>query len=161
MLLHQLDDPGNAVWALEDPMRALEILGPRIICTSVRDVMLWEVGDGAVFQLTAIGQGLMDYPLYARTMARLCPGVPLHVESISNLPFPLPFLTSEFWSGFPDLHSSEIVDFLLLLRLGQPIEFLEPPAGIDKKTFDINHQQLELEASLDYLRTNCHVGLKS
>jgi len=114
-----------------------------------------------VFQWTAIGQGLMDYPLYVQTMATLCPGVPLHVESISNSPRPLPFLTPEFWGGFPDLRASEIVDFLRLLRLGQPIEFLEPPEGVDQKTFDIEHQQAELESSLDYLRKNCHVRLKS
>ena len=156
-----LYDPGNAIWAIEDPMRALEVLGSQIICTSVRDVMLWEADDGAVFQWTAIGQGLMDYPLYVQTMATQCPGVPIHVESISNSPRPLPFLTPEFWSGFPDLRASEIVDFLNLLKRGQPIEFLDPPAGVDKKTFDINHQQLELEASLDYLRANCHVRLNS
>ena len=123
--------------------------------------MLWETDDGAVFQWTAIGQGLMDYPLYVQTMATLCPGVPLHVESISNSPRPLPFLTPEFWGGFPDLRASEIVDFLKLLRVGQPIEFLEPPQGVDQKTFDISYQQTELKASLDYLRKNCNAGLKT
>jgi hypothetical protein len=31
---------------------------------------------------------------------------------------------------------------------------------MDQKTFDIQHQQAELAASLDYLRKHCHVGLK-
>ena len=156
-----LYDPGNAIWAMEDPMRAIEVLGPHIVCTSARDVMLWEADDGAVFQWTAIGQGLMDYPHYVQIMATQCPGVPLHVESISNSPRPLPFLTPEFWTGFPDLRASEIVDFLKLLRRGQPIEFLKPPEGVDQKTFDIKHQQAELESSLEYLRTHCQVGLRS
>ena len=30
-------DPGNAVWALEEPLRHLEVLGPLTICSSVRD----------------------------------------------------------------------------------------------------------------------------
>jgi sugar phosphate isomerase/epimerase len=154
-------DFGNAIWAMEDPMRAIETLARHILCTSVRDVMIWPTEDGAIFQWTAIGQGLMDYPLYAKTMARLCPGVPLHVESISNSPRPVPYLTSDFWKGFPDLDASEIVDFLKLVRRGHPLEVLEPPEGVDKRTFDIRHQQSELKASLDYLRANCHVGLKA
>ena len=153
-------DLGNAIWAMEDPINAIERLGPHILCTSARDVMLWEIDDGAIMQWTAAGQGLMDFPLYVQRMAALCPGVPLAVESISNSPRPIPFLTDEFWTGFPKLPASGIVDFLKLLRRGHPIDFLEPPEGVDQKTFDIEHQQSELKASLDYLRARCHVGLK-
>jgi sugar phosphate isomerase/epimerase len=153
-------DFGNAVWAMEDPINAIERLGPHILCTSARDVMLWETDNGAMMQWTAAGEGLMDYPLYIQRMAELCPGVPLAVESISNSPRPIPFLTDAFWTGFPKLPASGIADFLKLLRQGRPLEFLEPPEGMDKKTFDIQHQQSELRASLDYLRTQCHAGLK-
>ena len=154
-------DLGNAVWAMEDPINAIERMGPHILCTSVRDAMLWETDDGAIMQWTAIGEGLMDYPLYAMRMAELCPGVPFAVESISNSPRPIPFLTDEFWAGFPDLRASDIAAFLKLLRRGRPVELLEPPEGMDQTTFDIGHQQAELKASLDYLRTHCHVGLKT
>jgi sugar phosphate isomerase/epimerase len=154
-------DFGNAIWALEDPINAIELLGPHILCTSVRDVMLWETDDGAIFQWTAVGAGLMDYPRYARRLAELCPGVPLVVESISNSPRPIPFLTDGFWSGFPDLPAAGMVDFLKLLRRGHPLEVLQPAAGEDQKSFDIRYQKSELEASLDYLRTHCHAGLKA
>jgi sugar phosphate isomerase/epimerase len=155
-----LVDFGNAIWAMEDPMNAIETLAPHIVCTSVRDVMLWKTDDGAVFQWTAVGQGLMDFPRYVETMANVCPGVPLHVESISNSPRPVPYLTPEFWTGFPDLDASEIVGFLKLLRRGHPLALQEPPEGMDQKSFDIQYQHAELEASLAYLRNNCHVGLK-
>jgi len=154
-------DFGNAIWAMEDPINTIERLGSNILCVSVRDVMLWETDDGAIMQWTAAGQGLMDFPLYVKRMAALCPGVPLAVESISNSPRPIPFLTDEFWTGFPNLPASGIADFLKLLRKGQPLEFQEPPKGVDKKTFDIRHQQAELKASLDYLREIRHVGLKA
>jgi len=45
------------------------------------------------------------------TVATLCPGAPLFVESISNSPRPLPFLTTDFWKGYPNLHPADIVDF--------------------------------------------------
>jgi sugar phosphate isomerase/epimerase len=154
-------DPGNAVWAMEDPMHALQRLGEHIICTSVRDVMVWGTEDGAVYQWTAVGEGLMDYKFYTNFMAEKCPGVPLHVESISNSQRPVPFLKPEFWDGFQQLRASEIADFLRLLRRGRPMEVAEPPEGIDKRAFEIESQQSELQKSLQYLRNECGAGLKS
>jgi len=156
-----LYDPGNAIWALEDPMLALEILGKNIVCTSVRDVMIWETGEGAMYQWTAIGQGLMDYKLYTDFMAENCQGVPLHVESISNSQRPVPFLKPDFWEGYPDLKAEDITGFLKLLTRGMPLEVQTPPQGTDKRQFDIEHQQKELLSSLEYLRWECGAGLKS
>ena len=67
-----LYDPANALWAMEDPMQALQVLGSDIICTSVRDVAIWETDEGAVFQGTAIGEGIMDYPLFSETYGKTC-----------------------------------------------------------------------------------------
>lgn len=156
-----LYDPANAVWAMEDPMEALKTLGSNIICTSVRDVHVWETDDGAVFQGDAIGQGMLDYREIASFMAEKCQGVPLNVETISNSNRPVPFLKSEFWEGFPDLSAADIVSFLKLIKRGKPNEILKPPGDMDRKTFDIEFQQLELIDSLNYLRKYCNAGLKS
>lgn len=155
-----LYDPANALWAMEDPMKVLKTLGSNIICTSIRDVAIWETDEGATFQGMAIGDGIMDYPLYAKTMAELCPGVPLHVESISNSARPIPFLKPEFWKGFPNLPVSEIIDFLKLVRNSKPQEIVNTPAGMNQKEFDIELQQSELLKSFEYLRKNCNSGLK-
>jgi sugar phosphate isomerase/epimerase len=154
-------DPGNAIWAMEDPMLALEVLGKHIICTSVRDVMVWATEDGALYQWTAIGEGLMDYKYYTEFLSEYCPCVPLHVETISNSQRPIPFLKPEFWDGFPDLPASGIVDFLKRVREGSPQEIKKPPAGTDKKSFDIKHQESDLLRSLEFLRNECGAGLKS
>lgn len=154
-------DPGNALWAMEDPMKALEVLGKHIICTSVRDIMVWGTEDGAVYQWTAVGEGLMDYKYFTKYMGETCPGVPLHIESISNSQRPIPFFKTEFWDGFPDLPAEDIIDFLKLVRIGHPLEIAMPPAGTDQKTFDMNHQENELLKSINYLRKECGAGLKS
>jgi hypothetical protein len=109
----------------------------------------------------AIGEGLLDFPRYAKTMAELCPGVPLHVETISNSARPVPFLKPEFWKGFPNLPGSEIIGFLNLAKKGKPLEIMNAPTGINQKDFDIKLQQSELLKSFDYLRNNCNAGLKS
>lgn len=156
-----LFDPANAVWAMEDPMEALKTLGSTIVCTSVRDVAVWDTDEGATFQGMAIGEGTLDYTLYSKTMAEVCPGVPFHVETISNSARPVPFLNPEFWKGFPNLSAAEIIGFLNMARKGKPLEIAKPPQGKSQKDFDIELQQSELLKSFDYFRRNCNAGLKS
>jgi len=152
-------DPGNALWAMEDPMKQIERLGSHVVCTSVRDYMVWESEEGAIFQWTAIGDGLMDVPAFTRYMAALCPGVPLFVESISNSSRPIPFLTADFWKGHPNLRAADLVDFLKLCRRGRPIEIVKPAPGMDAKTFERQHQHSEFEQSIVYLRRHCGAGI--
>ncbi|MFC2081443.1 sugar phosphate isomerase/epimerase family protein [Bacteroidota bacterium] len=154
-------DPANTVRVMDDPKRALKMLGEHIICTSARDFMVYESEEGATMQCTVIGQGLMDYKFYTNFLAENCPGVPIHVETIGSGKRSIPFLKPDFWDGFPDLPASEIVDFLQRIRLGRPIEIEGPPVGEDKKKFEIEQQQMMLQKSLDYLRRECGAGLKS
>jgi len=153
-------DPGNALWTMEDPMQHVQTLGRHVVCTSVRDYMVWESEEGATFQWTAVGQGLMDVPAYVQHLATLCPGVPLFVESISNSARPIPFLQEEWWKGFPDVRASGIVDFLALCRRGHPIDVDLPAAGMDRKEFDRQHQRAEFLKSIEYLR-RCGAGRRS
>lgn len=154
-------DPGNALWSMEDPMEHVQTLGPFAVCSSIRDYMVWPSEEGATFQWTAIGDGLMDAPAYVNYLATLCPGVPLFVETISNSPRPIPFLKQEFWKGFPDLKANDIVDFLRLCRKGHAIEIEKPEDGMGQKDFDRNHQRAEFLKSVAYLRTQCDAGLKT
>ena len=83
------------------------------------------------------------------------------LESISNSARPIPFLKPEFWKGFPDLPAADLVNFLKMLKLGRALEIDKPADGIDKRAFDIKHQQSELLKSFEYLRKNCNAGLKN
>lgn len=153
-------DPGNSLWAMENPMQHVQTLGKHVVCTSVRDYMVWESDEGATFQWTAVGEGLMDVPAYVQHLATLCPGVPLFVESISNSAHPIPFLQKEWWNGFPDVRAADIVDFLALCRRGHPIDVDLPPEGMDRKEFDKQHQRTEFLKSIDCLRC-CGAGQKA
>ena len=145
-------DPGNSLWAMEDPMQHVQTLGKHVVCTSIRDYMVWESEEGATFQWTAVGEGMMDVPAYVQHLATLCPGVPLFVESISNSARPIPFLQEEWWKGFPDVRASSIVDFLALCRRGHAIDVDVPPEGMDRKEFDQQHQRTEFLRSIECLR---------
>ena len=152
-------DPGNAIYALEDPRIAMEAIGEHIICCQARDVVIWPTDSGATFQWTAIGEGIMDFEIYTDYLRRNCPGVPIHIETISNSPREIPYLKSEYWEGFPDLKATGIIDFLKLVRKGQAIQVAQAPQGTDKKAFDIENQKNEFLKSVEYLRNECGAGL--
>ena len=153
-------DPGNGLWAMEDPMVHLQALAPHVVCNSLRDYMIWESKDGATFQWTSLGEGLMDVPTYTKTLARVNPSMPIFVETISNSPRQIPFLTKEHWKGYPNLAAADLVDFLNLLRKGHKIETDKPTSGMDRKRFDQQHQRNEFIKSVDYLRKHANAGLK-
>lgn len=155
-----LYDPANAVWVLEDPMETLDKLKRHILCTSVRDVVIWETDDGAKYQCKAVGDGILDFKKYARVLAKNCPGVPIHVESISNSVITIPFKTAAFLKGFPELTKEEIDNFSKLASRGKPQDIRSPKNGESKKQFDIELQEQELQKSFTYLRNHCKAGLK-
>ena len=94
-------DTGNALWALEEPLTALETLGPVTLCTGIRDSYLWETPEGATLQWTSVGTGLVDWPAFFRRFAELCPHAPVIIETISGRPIFLPMLRDFFWDAYP------------------------------------------------------------
>jgi sugar phosphate isomerase/epimerase len=148
-------DPGNAVWALEEPMLHLETLGPLTVCSSVRDSMLWEDENGAVVQWTAVGEGLVDFKAYAKRFAELAPGVPLQVETISGFARPFAWKQDEFWKIFPNHRDTPMFKaWLDLAKRGKKIDSFKAPDGPGKKDAEIAYQKGEFERSIAWLRTN-------
>ena len=107
-------DSGNATWALEPPMRNLEILGPYALSTGIRDSVLWETADGAMLQWTAMGEGCVDWPAYFQRYAELCPQVPVQLEIISGRPIQIPYLLDDFWPPYPNVPTREFMRFVAL-----------------------------------------------
>lgn len=145
-------DPGNAVWAMEDPMRQLDLLGPHVVCSSVRDWMVWETPDGATFQWTPIGEGLMDLPRFVSQMMKLCPAVPFNLEIIANSPRPIPFLKPEHMAMYPRLRAADLMPFLALCRRGHALKVETAPAGMTAREFDQQQQRADLERSIAAMR---------
>ncbi len=148
-------DPGNAVWALEEPMLHLETLGPLTVCSSVRDSMLWEDENGAVVQWTAVGEGLVDFKAYAKRFAELAPGVPLQVETISGFARPFAWKQDEFWKIFPNHRDTPMFKaWLDMAKRGKKIDSFKAPDGPGKKDAEIAYQKGEFERSITWLRAN-------
>jgi sugar phosphate isomerase/epimerase len=154
-------DSGNATWALEDPLRNLEILGPYAVTTGIRDSAVWENSEGAIVQWTAMGEGQVDWQKYFDRFAELCPGVSVQLEIISGLQRPFQYLKDDYWKYYQDLRAYEFTRFTAMARSGKPRDAFKLPEGKDRKLAEQEYQTAELEKSIKYCREVLGLGLKN
>jgi len=150
-------DSGNAAWTMEDPGANLEVLGPYVLTSSLRDSAVWESANGATIQWTAMGEGNVDLKTYFQKFAALCPGVPVHVETISGFNREIPYLNDDFWKVWPKAKANGFAKFLALAKRGKP---REPHKSADAQS-EQAYQKGELERSLKYCKEVLGLGLKA
>ena len=154
-------DSGNAAWTFEDPLSNLEILAPYVVTTSLRDSAIWEYADGAKVQWTAMGEGTVDQMAYFKRFAELCPGIPVHIETISGFPRDIPYLKPDFWKLFPKARAVDLAKFVALARKGKAIPPWSAPEGKDRKLAEQEYQKGEIERSIRYCKETLGLGLKA
>ena len=166
-------DSGNACWTLEDPVRALENLAGHVATTSLRDTMIWntpEAGEspaagntagGVTCQWTAMGEGCTDLVAFFDLFEKACPGVAVHIETISGFARSFPLYDREFWKLFPDARAADLAAFLALAKRGRPIEPFKPPAGEDRAVAEREYQLGELARSITFCRDVLGLGLRA
>ena len=153
-------DSGNAAWTFEDPLSNLEILGPYVATSSLRDSMIWEYADGAKVQWTAMGEGIVDFKPYFKRFAELCPGVPVHIETISGFPHDVPYFLTDFWKLWPKARAADLAKFIALARKGKAIPPYKAPEGKDRKEAEKEYQKNEIEKSIRYCKEVLGLGLR-
>lgn len=155
-------DSGNALWTLEDPIASLERIGPYALTTSLRDSAVWESEKGARVQWTAMGEGDIDLPAYFERFRALCPGVPVHIETISGFSREFPYLDPSFWKAWPSLPASSFARFLALAKRGHPRDPFKPPAdAAARQRAEQDYQRGEIERSLRYCRETLGLGRRA
>jgi sugar phosphate isomerase/epimerase len=153
-------DSGNAVWTMEDPLTNLENLGPYAATTSLRDSAMWLSDRGAFVQWTAMGEGDTDLKSYFKRFAELCPGVPVHIETISGFAREFPVLENSFWDVWPQASAKSFARWLAIAKTGKPRGSYKAPDGIDPKIAEQNYQKGEVERSLKFCKETLGLGLK-
>ncbi|MBM4021689.1 MAG: TIM barrel protein [Planctomycetes bacterium] len=154
-------DSGNACWTLEDPVAALATLAPLVATTSLRDTMLWETPAGVTTQWTAMGEGCTDLPAFFDLFEKACPGVAVHVETISGFPRSFAIYDRGFWQVFPEVRGSDLAAFLALARRGRPIPPFRPSAGAAREAAEREYQLAELARSIAHCRDVLGLGLRA
>jgi sugar phosphate isomerase/epimerase len=142
-------DSGNAMWTLEDPLASLEILGPYAITTSLRDSAVWESANGATVQWTAMGAGMVDWKTYFDRFEKLCPGVAVHIETISGATREFPYLRPDFWSVWPKAKATDFARFLALAKKGTA----RTGGGRPREQTEQDFQKAEIEKSITYCKS--------
>jgi sugar phosphate isomerase/epimerase len=153
-------DSGNACWALEDPLVALDRLAPHVLTTSLRDTMLWETPTGVTVQWTAMGEGCTDLAAFFDLFEKRCPGVAVHIETISGFPRSFALGDRSFWQAYPDARAADLAAFLALAKRGHEIPPFKPPAGPAKLDAEREHQQAELARSITFCRETLGLGIR-
>jgi sugar phosphate isomerase/epimerase len=156
-------DPGNALWALEDPMVNLELLGPYALTTGIRDTAVWETPRGATTMWANMGCGVVDWPAYVKRYRQLCPQTPFVLEIISyKWASEAAYLEPSFWSKYPRARAYEFARFVALAKRGS--KYVIPagrPDGDASAQLEQAQQKWDLEESLRYCRQVLQLGVKS
>jgi sugar phosphate isomerase/epimerase len=154
-------DSGNACWALEDPLSALATVAAHVLTTSLRDTMLWESADGVTAQWTAMGEGCTDLPAFFDLFEKVCPGVTVHIETISGFPRAFPIYERDFWRAYPDARAADLAGLLALAKKGHRIAPFTPPAGDGRQQAEQEYQLGELERSIRHCRDVLGLGVRA
>lgn len=154
-------DSGNAARTLEDPLVNLEILGPHVLTTNMRDSAVWEIPEGAQVKWAAMGEGNVDWRAYLDRFAALCPRVPFVLEIISQSGRVLPYFRDDFWNPYPRVRAREFARFVAFAKRGRPVPTFQVPSGQDAKQYEKAFQRAELERSLKFCREVLGLGTKA
>lgn len=159
-------DTGNPVRLGEDPLLALEILGPYVHATHLRDSVIFEHPRGAAWQSMPLGQGHIDYHAFTASFRQLCPRSAFTLEILTGgPPSIIPFLEPAYWTHFPAQLASDFARFLALARRGQPnfspmLVARGADAPPEYKAALVQQERLHLEQSLAFARSQLRVGLR-
>src|SRR5438105_13660794 len=103
-----------------------------------------------------MGEGNVDLKTYFKRFAELCPGVPVHIETISGFNREIPFLKADFWKVWPRAKAKDFAKFLALAKKGKP----RPPHRSANEGEEQAYQKGEIERSMKYCKEVLGLGLK-
>ena len=86
-------DSGNPLAIMEDPHLTLEILGPYVLTSHVRDTAVWRVPEGVAMRWVNMGEGNVDIDGWVKKFVEMHPALPVSFE---NLPTPQPRIVPIF-----------------------------------------------------------------
>jgi sugar phosphate isomerase/epimerase len=159
-------DTGNPMWLLEDPLLTLEVLGPYVVTTHIRDSVLYEHPRGAAFQWVALGDGTMDFPRILTLFKQVCPNAAMQLEIITGRPPVVqPYLEHDFWKAFPKLPAADFARYVALARRGHPFMGSMLVAGPEKQppkyeAAITEQQRIDLERSFEYAKKTLGAGIR-
>jgi len=160
-------DTGNPMWVMENPLTTMEVLGPHVVTTHVRDSAVFETPTGAAAQWVALGDGVVDLPRVVALHRELCPQASLQLEIITGRPpRQLPYFQQEYWRNFAHMPAQDFARFVALAKSGHPflgtMVIMDAP-GEKNAVFTAalkEQQRVDLERSFQYAKRVLGVGAR-
>jgi hypothetical protein len=155
------------MWVVEDPLVALETLGPYVVTTHIRDSAVFEHPRGAAAQWVALGDGSVDFHRFVEVYRKICPHASMQLEIITGRPpTVLSYLEPDFWTVLPHMPAWEFARFVALAKNGHPYMGPMVIGGPGKQPPVIEaalkeQQRTDLERSLEYAQKVLGVGARS
>ncbi len=160
-------DTGNPMWVMENPVTTIEVLGPYVVTTHVRDSAVFETPTGAAAQWVALGDGVVDLPKIVALHRQLCPQASMQLEIITGRPPRLlPYLQQDFWRNFAHMPAEDFSSFVALAKRGHPFMgtmVIEDAPGPKNAMFTAalrEQQRVDLERSFAYAKKMLGVGVR-
>ncbi len=161
-------DTGNPMWVMENPLTTMEVLGPYVVTTHVRDSAVFETPTGAAAQWVALGDGVVDLPKVVALHRQLCPQASLQLEIITGRPpRQLPYFRPEYWRNFARMPAPDFARFVALAKSGHPFMgtmVIEDAPGPKNAIFTAalkEQQRVDLERSFHYAKRVLGVGARA
>ena len=124
-------DTGNNISLLDDPMDVVERLAPYAVCTHIKDMAVAEYPEGFLLSEVPLGEGMLDMPRIAMTIAKARPKTKLTLEMITRNPLKIPCLTDKYWATFPHRNGEFLAHALTMVRAHKPRIPLPQPESLD------------------------------
>ena len=159
-------DSGNPLKTIEDPLVTLEVLGPYVVTTHIRDTAIYEHPRGCAMQWVALGEGSIDWKSFFARYQQVCPGASMQLEIITGRPPEVfPYLEPAFWKAFPKADAAEFARFLAVVKRGQPFagRMVVQDGGPAIPEFQAalrEQQRLDLERSFEFAKKKLGAGLR-
>ena len=139
-------DVGNPLGTLDDPLDAVDLLGPYTVATHYKDFAVEEVARGFRLTMVPLGCGSLRLPEITRRLVKhVSPEVGFAIEMMNGQQLDINWLEDRFWAPFRGKTSRQVAATLRHIR-GKAIaieEFL-PVTEVDKLPH-AEHMALEME----------------
>src|SRR5437762_8763156 len=160
-------DTGNPVFVMEDPLQAVETLGPVAVMLHLRDSVVYESRNGIAVQWVPLGEGVVDFKRIVAKARDICPPLHVYIKPITGRPPAiLPCFDPEFMQKYPDLRAADFARFLALAKSGHPYEshmVIEDVPGNTPEPIAaaLQYQQKEhMERGIEYGKKVLDLGVK-
>ena len=108
-----------------------------------------------------MGEGCADLAAFFDLFEKGCPGVTVHIETISGFARTFPIYDRNFWKAFPDGKADELAAFMTLAEKGHAIDPFAAPPAANRAGAERAYQLDELARSIRYCREQLGLGIRA